>query len=122
MEKSMGEAEVAKALASFTCLRCEECCRKPGFVYLSSDEADQMAACLEISPFDFINLYCELQGRQRLVLKKAANEACVFLDDWGCRVHLAKPKQCREFPSRWRTENSYRYCEGLKKCLASHTS
>ena len=102
-------------LQSFVCQRCNECCKKPGFVYLQDGEPERMAQHFGISEFNFINQYCELQDRRKLVLKKLPNEHCVFLNDSGCSIHSVKPQQCRDFPVKWRTPASFDYCEGLRK-------
>lgn len=102
-------------LSEFECQRCNECCRQPGYVYLAGNEADKIAEHLRLSAFDFINQYCDLVDRRRIVLKKASDEACVFLNQDGCAIHEVKPAQCREFPFKWRTERSFDYCRGLKK-------
>ncbi|MDA9101204.1 YkgJ family cysteine cluster protein [Omnitrophica bacterium] len=106
---------MAKAgLEGFVCKRCQACCRQAGFVYLSQEEAGGAAQFLGMNEFDFINEYCELQDRSRLVLKKLAEEVCVFLQQDGCRIHPVKPRQCLDFPLQWRTPRSFDYCEGLK--------
>ena len=107
--------EFQERLAAFLCQRCNECCKKPGFVYLQAGEEESIAKFLEISSFDFVNRYCELEDRRKLVLKKNADESCVFLTPVGCRIHPAKPQQCCDFPVKWRTPASFDYCEGLKK-------
>ena len=38
-------------------------------------------------------------------------------EDGLCRVHAAKPAQCREFPFSWRNPDSFRTCPGLRACL-----
>lgn len=73
-----------------------------------------MAAFLSQDPYDFTEDFCEVIDRRHLVLKKQADEACVFLSAEGCRVHEVKPAQCVEFPFRWHTPRSFDYCEGLK--------
>lgn len=108
------EAFQTKIENEFSCRRCNECCKKPGFVYLQPGEAASIAEHLGLNEFEFVNQFCELQDRQKLVLKKLSNEHCIFLEDAGCRIHAAKPVQCREFPYRWRTPASLDYCEGLK--------
>lgn len=112
MDESSPESE--KALERFRCRRCNECCKKPGFVYLKEEEVSAIAAFLNLPDFDFVNQYCELQDRRRLVLKKNGDESCIFLDARGCRIHEAKPQQCLDFPLKWRTPASFDYCEGLK--------
>lgn len=104
-----------KKLEKFECQRCNECCKKPGYVYLRPEEADRIAGFLGLEPRDFINDHCELLERRRLVLKKNPNESCIFLTETGCQIHPVKPQQCRDFPVKWRTEQSLSYCVGLKK-------
>ena len=101
-------------LKEFVCRRCNECCRQPGFVYVSSSEAEAIASFLKISAFDFVNQYCDLKDRRQLVLKKNPDESCIFLSAEGCSIHPVKPSQCRDFPNKWRTVNSFDYCAGLK--------
>lgn len=107
-------------LESFKCQRCNECCRQPGFVYLRKDEDLKIANYLNLGDREFVDRYCELLDRRKLVLKKELDESCVFLGSDGCRIHEVKPAQCREFPFMWRTPRSFQYCEGLKKIGVSH--
>lgn len=107
-----------RKLEAFVCQRCNECCRKPGYVYLQPGEEERLAAHLNLSVFDFVNGFCGLLERRKLVLKKHSDESCVFLSDKGCRVHPVKPLQCIEFPSKWRTPASFNYCQGLKKVFS----
>lgn len=98
----------------FECQRCNECCRKPGYVYLKEGEAERIAEYLKLPIYDFTDQYCDVIDRRRLVLKKQPDEVCIFLDDNGCQVHAVKPEQCREFPYRWHTPASWNYCAGLR--------
>jgi Fe-S-cluster containining protein len=98
----------------FKCQQCSACCRQAGFVYLQSGEAERIAAFLKMDDFTFVNEHCELQDRQKLVLRKAADETCIFLSEKGCLIHPVKPKQCRDFPIGWKTPGSLHYCEGLR--------
>ncbi len=99
---------------NFECRRCNECCRKPGYVYLKEGEAERIAKYLKLPLYDFTDQYCEVIDRRRLVLKKSENEICVMLENEGCKVHPVKPDQCREFPYRWHTPASWDYCVGLR--------
>jgi len=113
----MNDAQKEMVLArldEFTCRRCSECCRQPGYVYLANGEAERIAAHLKMDLYDFTDQYTDVVERRRLVLKKAQGEDCVFLTADGCSVHAVKPKQCRDFPSVWRTERSFDYCLGLQ--------
>ena len=104
-------------LDRFKCLRCNECCRQPGFVYLRHDDADRIAGFLKMEARDFIDQFCDLEERRYLVLKKYPDEACIFLDENGCKIHPVKPGQCKDFPRKWRTRRSFDYCQGLKALI-----
>ncbi len=110
--------EFKRKLEAFACQRCNECCKKPGFVYLQAGEEERLAAYLGLSVFDFVNQFCEVEQRRKLVLKKNPDESCVFLSAEGCRIQPVKPLQCIDFPTKWRTPASYEYCRGLKKIFS----
>jgi len=112
---SLPPLQLEKILERFRCQQCNECCKKPGYVYLRPDEADRIAGFLTLDPRDFINEHCELLEKRQLVLKKNPDESCIFLTNEGCRIHPVKPQQCQDFPVKWRTDQSFSYCEGLKK-------
>ncbi len=113
----MPDMTLEEQLSRFQCQRCNECCKKPGFVYLAEGEPASIAAHLGLVEFDFVNQFCELEERRKLVLKKNPDESCIFLTTEGCRIHPAKPQQCRDFPVKWRTPASLDYCAGLLKVL-----
>jgi hypothetical protein len=83
-------------------------------VYLAPAEAEPIALGLKIDAYEFADKFCELQDRQRLVLKKNQDESCVFLTRDGCGIYKVRPTQCRDFPLKWKTERSIQYCEGIK--------
>ena len=84
-------------------------------MYLKEGEEESIAQFLGLEVFNFVNRFCELEDRRKLVLKKNPDESCIFLSESGCSIHSAKPQQSRDFPVRWRTSASLDYCEGLKK-------
>jgi Fe-S-cluster containining protein len=110
----MTKQELLQKLEKFECQRCNLCCRQPGFVYVTSEETEEIAHVLKMEIYDFVNRYCELFDRRKLVLKKYEDESCVFLTKSGCSIYPARPQQCRDFPVKWRTVRSFSYCEGLK--------
>ncbi len=111
----MNEKDIQEKIEKdFSCRRCGECCRKPGFVYLSEREAEEAAAFLDLEIREFMDRYCDLLDRRQIVLKKLPDEACIFLKGQECVIHPAKPGQCRDFPRKWRTPASFEYCQGLK--------
>lgn len=102
-------------IEQFECMRCNECCRKPGYVYLAEGEPEKISEFLSLDVRDFLDRFCDLLDRRRVVLKKQpGSEACVFLNDQGCVIHTAKPVQCLDFPRKWQTPASFDYCQGLK--------
>lgn len=114
MQPDFPEEVIQERLAAFQCRRCNMCCKQPGFVYVTPAETEAIAAFMGRDVFDFVNDSCEVVDRRRLVLKKRADESCVFLTESGCSIHAVKPGQCRDFPFQWRTPRSFEYCEGMK--------
>ncbi len=100
-------------VANFKCQRCNACCRQKGFVYLTRPDINRIIAYLKITESDFKNKYCE-KDESRWVLRSLPDDACIFLNETGCSIHAAKPTQCADFPYKWRDDNSFDYCEGLK--------
>ena len=107
-------------LSSFRCRRCGACCRIPGgLVRLREGESAALAAALGMDERTFLDEHTLLApDRHSLVLRDHADGSCEMLGDDGlCRVHVAKPAQCREFPFSWRNPDSFRTCPGLRACL-----
>ena len=103
----MDEKDIQSKLKEFECRRCNQCCRKPGYVYVSPEETQAMAAFLKMNIREFMEQSCEVLDRQKIVLKKLPDESCILLTEKGCSVHEAKPRQCIDFPSKWRTPASF---------------
>ena len=82
----------------FACLPgCTACCREPGFVYLTEDDLRRAADFLGLSSAEFEARYV-YRTRRRLRLRKPRGKQCPFLLEDGCRIHPAKPTQCRLYP------------------------
>jgi len=104
----------------FTCLAgCTNCCRRPGFVYLTEADLARAAARLGLPPGDFEARYV-YRTRHTLRLRKPRGSSCYFLAEGGCRLHPDKPTQCRLYPfwpeligrpGAWRKES--RVCPGI---------
>lgn len=99
----------------FECQRCTRCCEQPGDVTLLRGEEEAIATYLKMALYSFVNHYCDMPVTPRLILKKKANDHCIFLTQLGCSIYPARPAQCHDFPIKWRTPASWNYCEGLKK-------
>ncbi len=100
----------------FVCRRCGQCCRVPGYVYLTSEEVTGIAASLKMEVEAFTARYTRLAPqRQGLSLIEAVDGSCVFLDGRGrCRIQSVKPAQCDAFPRTWRYSEMEAVCEGWK--------
>lgn len=76
---------------------CIRCCDTRGFVYLTEQDLARAAAHLRLTPDDFEARYV-YRTRRLLRLRKPSGRQCHFLEAGGCRIHPAKPTQCRLFP------------------------
>lgn len=103
--------------ARFTCQRCGACCRVPGYVRVTDEDCEALAALLGVSVEAFIAEETDLApARTGLVLKGEPNAPCRFLTAENlCRVHSAAPKQCRDYPTRWRSEAIEAVCAANRR-------
>jgi Fe-S-cluster containining protein len=89
-------------------------------VYISSDEAKEIAEYLDLSISFFYHNYLH-QYNRRMALNNRENEDCIFLEERRCKVYEARPVQCRRWPfweRIFKNPSDFRfarsYCEGLK--------
>lgn len=96
----------------FHCRQCGACCRWPGSVLLTDADVAAAAIALNLAESDFIETYARLaRNRAGLTLREAPDGACIFLNaENRCVIYDARPRQCRDFPHRWRVEG----CPGLE--------
>ena len=85
---------------------------------LAEGEIDAIAAHMGLAVRDFIDIHTELTiERSGLTLKEKADGSCSFLTtDNLCLLEAVKPKQCRDFPRRWRVEGIESLCPGWRSC------
>ncbi len=96
---------------NFTCLRCAVCCSWRGYVYVTAEEVEGMAAHLGTGLYDFTDRYTRISDdRRSLSLIERKNGECVFLEGKKCGVYPARPKQCADFPSGWSVEGIEHVC------------
>jgi len=104
----------------FKCISCGECCRLPGGeVEITPEEAHNIAQYLRLELSVFISRFCyETETGFRLIDNRQGY--CIFLEEDGCGIYLARPLQCRTFPfwpenlksaSRWKELGAY--CPGI---------
>lgn len=95
----VGPAEPADFPFTFACRRSGNCCAIPGgFVRVTPDEAEAIAAHLGLTPAAFASRYLQADGTR---LKDGLGNRCVFLADGrpaGCGVYAVRPAKCREWP------------------------
>lgn len=98
-------------------MRCGNCCRWSGWVFVDGVEADAIAAHLGIAPREFADRYTRLApDRRRLGLTERSDGACVFLDGAGrCSIQAVKPRQCRDFPIGWNVEEFKSLCQAQSR-------
>jgi uncharacterized protein len=106
----------------FACVPgCTNCCRVQGWVYITEGDLQQAAAFLNLSPADFEARYV-VRTKRTLRLRKPKGAQCHFLQDGGCRIHPAKPTQCRLFPF-WPelVENRDQWNQAAENCPGINT-
>ena len=82
----------------FSCTRCGNCCRGPGYVWVDDAEVELLACHFELSYDQFCKMYTRKIGKNRS-LRDQANEDCIFFDqEAGCLVYDVRPIQCRTWP------------------------
>ena len=100
---------------SFTCTQCGNCCTGgPGYVWISDDEIDRLAAHLNLSRDETLKQHCRTI-RGRISLKERRDHRgeypCIFLTEHeskdgkgkrilkrGCSIYPVRPLQCRTWP------------------------
>jgi Fe-S-cluster containining protein len=100
---------------------CTKCCDTRGFVYITENDLQRMAAYVGLSAKAFEKRYV-VRFKQLLRLRKPPKSQCHFLTEGGCSVHPVKPVQCRLYPfwpelvetrANWDTEGVL--CPGIGK-------
>ncbi len=103
-------------IRDFKCIQCHACCRQTGYVRLGRTEPDRIAAFLGMDVMEFIDRFTRLtRDRQCLSLIDQKDGACVFLMKDGCRIHSVKPRQCNDFPFKWKFRDFKRICGWAKQ-------
>lgn len=91
----------------FKCTECGKCCTgQPGYVWVTEEEIEAMAAKLSIDPRAFKMKYIRRRDNKMALVEQKVGDGsvrCIFLKGKQCEVYEARPKQCRTFP--WWQEN-----------------
>ena len=109
-----------QVIKRFSCSGCGECCRWSGAVLLEESDHARLAAHMELSEQEFIDLHTRLApNRKQLALLDQADGSCAFLEEDRCSVYAARPEQCRTFPYAWSVAEG---CPELDKLTANQNS
>ncbi|MBI3829632.1 MAG: YkgJ family cysteine cluster protein [Planctomycetes bacterium] len=84
----------------FTCQPgCRRCCGgAPGDVWVTEAEIAAIAEYMKLAPDEFERSYLRRYASGRASIRERSNGDCVLLDEKGCSVYPARPKQCRDYP------------------------
>jgi len=102
-------------MREFKCLRCGDCCRWQGYVYITQEDVKRISGHLKMDESEFVNKYTEMAHRPRLNLRMKEGGACVFLDKNDCSLYPEQPKQCLTFPRAWRIKDLENFCSGERE-------
>jgi Fe-S-cluster containining protein len=108
----------------FTCTECGDCCSgAPGYVWVTNDEIEALAAAVGIDVDAFEDQYVRPIGARKS-LKEWPGGDCVFLDGQSrkCKVYNVRPRQCRTWPfweSNLKTPDDWR--DTCRVCPGSGT-
>lgn len=85
----------------FQCIPgCARCCRGEGYVYVSDNEAIEIAKFLKLSTVEFLKQYTKFNEEgQRILIDKHNKVECIFLsDNYKCEIYNVRPIQCKTYP------------------------
>lgn len=117
------ETEWFKEGLRFQCTGCGKCCTgSPGYVFLSLQDLERLAAHFGLSAEDFAQKYTRLVDGQYALIDRPESFDCIFLQEKKCTVYEARPVQCKTFPwwiqnlkdkSDWKEAQAH--CEGISE-------
>jgi uncharacterized protein len=100
----------------YQCQRCGNCCRWPGDVRITDEEALNISQHLGIPYEDFLEHYTRLNAnRTGLSLIDKPSGECIFLEGLNtCLIQKVKPHQCSGFPNDWNFPGWREVCEAIE--------
>lgn len=105
------------SMKNFSCKRCGNCCKWPGYVRLLTNEAEEIADFLGMELHYFTGKYTIVTAdRRNLSLIEKDDGSCIFYNENppGCAINPVKPQQCRDFPYRWNFPGWEKECRGAE--------
>lgn len=113
--------KIQTQLEGFTCRQCGHCCQGEGFVSATPEECRQIAEFLGMEVEAFLEQYTrEVSEEEYWLLDGEGREIpCIFLEQdsqgkYYCRINSVKPRQCRDFPFKWRRAGIQQWCKGFR--------
>ncbi len=105
----------------FRCTECGQCCTgSPGYVWLTEEEMEAIAAYLKMPLDRFIQRYVRRIGSRYSLKEDSKTYDCLFLKGKKCQIYPVRPTQCRTFPwwpQHLETPQSWKeasqHCEGM---------
>ena len=105
----------------FKCTECGQCCTgSPGYIWVTLEEIEAIAAHLNISLEEFSIRYLRKVGEKWSLQEYPKTWDCVFLKDKKCSIYSVRPIQCRTFPwwpSQLQSPEAWhqasQHCEGI---------
>jgi Fe-S-cluster containining protein len=116
-------------LKLFKCQQSGNCCRYPGFVYVTPENIKRMSAILNLSEEEFFKEYVQIQNGWPIIASKTFHQNC-FLDcNNKCKVYEGRPDPCKSYPNWdqiWQSDESLIHesllCPGLDKAISQYKS
>ena len=87
------------------CTQCANCC-KQATATVTERDVERLARYLRIAPAKFREDYTALSQEEGRILRRTAENGCVFLDGNLCSVYDARPDTCQRFPHLVRGQGS----------------
>ncbi len=112
-------------LAGFSCHKSGNCCRAPGFVYVTAADISKMAAHLGLAEAAFREGYVRRHKGWEVIAAPDFRPNCFLDEENRCSVYEHRPVACRTYPhwpEIWASEEAVQEevarCPGLKAAVA----
>ena len=113
-----------KILNTFTCQQSGNCCRCPGYVYVTQHDITNMAHIKECTSSEFKTRYTQQKKGWSLIASPTFRTHCFLNKKNQCTVYNARPSACKTYPNWphiWKNDttllNEAKKCPGLRKTL-----
>jgi uncharacterized protein len=84
---------------AFECTRCGACCRgAPGYVWVSREEMEALAAFRNEPLETFASKFVRRVGHRHSLIEKPTGDCIFWSSEQGCTVYPARPTQCQTWP------------------------